>query len=124
MADRAARSAISWWSKMEYAPAPTHEELRMRTLIVSDLHLGNGGVYDAFAGGDTLPALLDRFASPPTHVVVNGDGIDFLTNDGPLQLDPVRAAEEAARMVAAPSTRAVLAAFGRVLAAGGEVTVR
>ena len=32
----------------------------MRTLIVSDLHLGNGGEYDVFAGGDALPALLDR----------------------------------------------------------------
>ena len=33
----------------------------MRTLILSDLHLGNGGDYDIFAGSESLPALLDRF---------------------------------------------------------------
>ena len=27
-----------------------------KTLVLSDLHLGNGGVYDIFAGGHELPA--------------------------------------------------------------------
>ena len=32
----------------------------MHTLIVSDLHLGNGSDYDAFAGGEALPAFLSQ----------------------------------------------------------------
>ena len=96
----------------------------MRTLIISDLHLGNGGVYDAFAGREELPALLDHFTSPPTRVLVNGDGIDFLMNEDPLELDVARAVAVAEGVVAAPATAGVLVAFGRILAAGGEVVLR
>ena len=92
----------------------------MRTLIVSDLHLGNGGVYDVFAGGEELPAFLDRLSATPTRVIVNGDGMDFLMNDDPLGIDPERAAQQARAIVAAPASRAVLQAFGRVLARGGR----
>lgn len=96
----------------------------MRTLIISDLHLGNGGVYDAFAGADALPAFLDREAHDPTSVLVNGDGVDFLMNEDALELSPARAAAQAQAIAAAPASRAVLRAFGRVLARGGEVTFR
>jgi UDP-2,3-diacylglucosamine pyrophosphatase LpxH len=96
----------------------------MRTLIVSDLHLGNGGEFDVFAGGDELPALIDRFAEGPSRVVVNGDGVDFLMNEDPLELDRERAAEQALAIAEAPASAAVLRAFGRVLAAGGEVILR
>ena len=96
----------------------------MRTLIVSDLHLGNGGEYDVFAGGEALPAFLDRQAATPTRVFVNGDGVDFLMNLDPLQLDRARAVEQARAIVAAAPSQAVLRAFGRVLARGGEVVVR
>lgn len=97
----------------------------MRTLIVSDLHLGNGGEYETFAGGSELTTLLDREAARAgTRVVLNGDCADFLMNDDPLALDPVRAAVQADAICEAPASREVLRAFGRVLAAGGEVVFR
>ncbi|WP_437586786.1 metallophosphoesterase [Sorangium sp. So ce1000] len=96
----------------------------MRALIISDLHLGNGGDYDVFAGEQELPALLDRFASPPTRVMVNGDGIDFLMNEDELALDVPRAVAQARSCAESRATKAVFAAFGRVLAAGGEVVIR
>ncbi len=96
----------------------------MRTLIVSDLHLGNGGEYDVFAGGEALPALLDSVAESPTRVLVNGDGVDFLMNEDPLELDAARAAAQAKDIARAPASAAVLRAFGRVLARGGEVIIR
>ncbi|WP_437721666.1 hypothetical protein [Sorangium sp. So ce861] len=96
----------------------------MRALIISDLHLGNGGDYDAFAGEQELPALLDRFASPPTRIIVNGDGIDFVMNEDELALDVPRAVAQARSCAESRATRAVFAALGRVLAAGGEVVIR
>jgi UDP-2,3-diacylglucosamine pyrophosphatase LpxH len=96
----------------------------MRTLIVSDLHLGNGGGFDVFAGGEALPALLDRFSSTPARVILNGDTVDFLMNEDPLELDAARAREQARAISRDPASAAVLAALGRVLAAGGEVIVR
>ncbi|WP_437949288.1 metallophosphoesterase [Sorangium sp. So ce296] len=96
----------------------------MRTLIISDLHLGNGGDYDVFAGERELPALLDRFTSPPTRVLVNGDGVDFLMNEDELELDVARAVAQAKACAESRATKAVLAAFGRVLAAGGQVVFR
>lgn len=96
----------------------------MRTLIVSDLHLGNGGEYDVFAGGEALPALLDSLAGDPVRVVVNGDGVDFLMNEDALELSAARAVEQAHAIVRAPASAASLRAFGRVLARGGEVILR
>jgi UDP-2,3-diacylglucosamine pyrophosphatase LpxH len=97
----------------------------MRTLVISDLHLGNGGPYEAFAGAAELPAFLDQQAAKePTRVFVNGDGVDFLMNDDPLQMDRARAVQQAQAIVGNPATSGVLRALGRVLAKGGEVTVR
>jgi UDP-2,3-diacylglucosamine pyrophosphatase LpxH len=96
----------------------------MRTLIISDLHLGNGGPYDVFEGEKALPSLLDRMSDAPLCVLVNGDGVDFLMNDDPLELDPARAVEQARAIVAHPASAAVLKAFGRVLERGGEVSIR
>ena len=95
-----------------------------RTLVVSDLHLGNGGDFDTFAGAQALPALLDRLGQTPIRVVLNGDTVDFLMNEDPLELDPERAVTQAAAIFAAPATSAVLHALGRVAAHGGEVVVR
>lgn len=96
----------------------------MRTLILSDLHLGNGGDYDIFAGNDALPALLDRFVHPPTQVILNGDSMDFLLNDEPLKLDASRAVGQAESIATARSTKPTLEALGRICAAEGEVVVR
>ncbi|HZF51268.1 MAG TPA: metallophosphoesterase [Polyangiaceae bacterium] len=96
----------------------------MRTLIISDLHLGNGGPYDSFAGEEALPAFLDRYASEPTRIIVNGDGVDFLMNEEPLELDADRAVAQARAIAAYPGSAAVLESMGRALAAGCEVIFR
>ena len=96
----------------------------MRVLVVSDVHLGNGGVYDIYAGGAALPALIRREAGPDLHLLLNGDAVDFLLNDDPLTLElgqAVRAAEAIARH---PESRAVFEAIGALLALGGQATVR
>lgn len=96
----------------------------MRTLILSDLHLGNDGAYDIFAGRDALPALLGECCEPVTRVILNGDTFDFLLDDEPLGLSATRAVAQARAIVGASSTAPALAALGRVLAAGGEVVIR
>ena len=96
----------------------------MKTLIISDLHLGNGGPYDVFEGQDALPALLDHLGHSPLRVLVNGDGVDFLMNEDPLELNEARAVQQALQIVKNPASAAVFRGFGRVLAGGGEVTIR
>ena len=51
----------------------------MNTLVVSDLHLGNGGSYDIFAGETELPRLWAKFKNEKLHVILNGDTFDFLS---------------------------------------------
>jgi UDP-2,3-diacylglucosamine pyrophosphatase LpxH len=96
----------------------------MRTLIISDLHLGNGGPYDSFAGEEALPAFIDNLAKEPTRILVNGDGVDFLMNEEPLELDVERAVAQVRAIAAYPGSAAVLASMGRALAAGCEVVFR
>ena len=96
----------------------------MRTLILSDLHLGNGGDYDIFGGSDALPDLLDRFVDPPTRVILNGDSMDFLMNEEPLKLDVNRAVQQAEAIATAKPTAPALEALGRICKNGGEVLVR
>ena len=96
-----------------------------RTLIISDLHLGNGGPYDSYAGGAELVRMLDSEATrQPTRVICNGDTVDFLLNTEPLQLSAERALACARALASHPETAAIFAAFGRVLRAGGEVVIR
>ncbi len=94
------------------------------TLVLSDLHLGNGGQFDIFAGGDALPRMLAECARQPVRVICNGDTFDFLLNEDPLELDAERAVQQARLIVHHLPTAAVLCALGRVLAAGGEVIIR
>ncbi|MCB9759404.1 MAG: hypothetical protein H6739_06155 [Alphaproteobacteria bacterium] len=100
----------------------------MRTLILSDIHMGPDGTdevdYNIFAGADALPPLLDSFVSPPTRVFLNGDTVDFLMNEDMLTLDPNVAARQAHAIANARSTKPVFEALGRILAGGGEVIVR
>lgn len=96
----------------------------MKTLVLSDVHLGNASGLDIYAGGDVLPAVIDRFAAPQTRIFFNGDTVDFLMNEDPLVLDVTRAVANARAIVAAPPTAAVLQALGRALTAGAEVVIR
>jgi UDP-2,3-diacylglucosamine pyrophosphatase LpxH len=96
----------------------------MQTLILSDVQLGNGNGYDIYAGGPELPRLLERWASPESTVIFNGDTFDFLMNEDPLRLKVSRAQEQVRAICRNPETSAILAAIGKILAAGGEVVVR
>ncbi|HND32363.1 MAG TPA: hypothetical protein PLA94_20305, partial [Myxococcota bacterium] len=66
----------------------------MKTVVLSDTHLGNGQGYDIFAGAEALPAFLDSFPDP-IRLVINGDVVDFLMNEDPLSLEVSRAIEQA-----------------------------
>ncbi len=96
----------------------------MITLVLSDIHLGNGAGYDIFAGEAVLPSVLAAAAGQRARVILNGDTFDFLMNEDPLELDAKRAAAQARAIVANPSTAAVMVGLGHVLAAGGEVVLR
>ncbi len=97
----------------------------MKTLILSDIHLGNGAGYDIFAGGAALPDCLDFHSEQgPIRVLLNGDTADFLMNRDELVLRPELAERQAREIVAAPDSAAVLRALGRVLARGGEIIAR
>lgn len=96
----------------------------MRTLVLSDIHLGNGAGYDIFAGEDVLPGLLEDAAASRARVIFNGDSCDFLMNEDPLELQVDRAVAQATAIASHPPTAAVLRGLGRVLAAGGEVEIR
>jgi UDP-2,3-diacylglucosamine pyrophosphatase LpxH len=97
----------------------------MRTVILSDTHLGNGQGYDIFAGAAALPGFLRQLAAgPPVRVVFNGDSVDFLMNEDPLSLDVARAVRQARAIAESPASAAVLEALGHLLARGSEVMVR
>ena len=96
----------------------------MHTLVLSDIHLGNGAGYDIYSGGGLLPATLADAAAQRAHVVLNGDSFDFLMNEDPLELVPARAVEQAEAIVGSADGSAVLRALGGVLAAGGSVEIR
>lgn len=96
----------------------------MRTLVLSDLHLGNDSGYDIFSGGRELEALLLQHSDCPTRVVFNGDTVDFLMNTDPLEIDTARAVSQARAITAAPDTAASFRALGHLLAAGGEAVIR
>lgn len=96
----------------------------MHTLVLSDIHLGNGDGYDIFAGEAVLPGTLAAAAAAKADVVLNGDTFDFLMNEDPLELDVERALAQARAIVRNPPSAAVLAGLGHVLAAGGRVEIR
>jgi hypothetical protein len=85
----------------------------MITIVLSDIHLGNGAGYDIFAGEAVLPSVLAAAASQRARVILNGDTFDFLMNEDPLELDERRAVAQAEALVANPSTAAVIAGLGR-----------
>lgn len=97
----------------------------MRTVVLSDIHLGNERGYDIFAGAQALPSFLRSLvAQAPVRVVLNGDTVDFLMNEDPLELELERAVEQAHAIAAASGTAAVFEALGLLLAKGSQVEVR
>jgi UDP-2,3-diacylglucosamine pyrophosphatase LpxH len=96
----------------------------MHTLVLSDIHLGNGEGYDIFSGEAVLPATLAAAAAQRTAVILNGDTFDFLMNEDPLELHLDRAVAQAQAIVHNPASAAVLKGLGAVLAAGGSVEIR
>jgi peptidoglycan hydrolase-like protein with peptidoglycan-binding domain/UDP-2,3-diacylglucosamine pyrophosphatase LpxH len=106
-------------------PESDREPRIAQTFVLSDLHLGNGGPYDCYAGGQELCRFLEREAlQKPTRLLCNGDTVDFLLNDDPLSLERGRAVRQAQAAMALPENAAIFASFGRVLQAGGQVVIR
>lgn len=83
----------------------------MKIVVVSDLHIGNGKGYDIFAGAVELPSMLE--VEQPDRLIINGDGVDFLLDDEPIdRLDEARAIAQAEAIV--EHSEAVLKAIGAV----------
>lgn len=93
----------------------------MRTIVVSDMHLGCGASPDIAGGARAFEAMLLALATAPTRVVLNGDNFDFLAQE----FAPAGDAEQVMRAFTEDAACAVLlAALARVLAAGGQLVVR
>lgn len=95
----------------------------MRTVIVSDLHIGADADAPIFAGQTALPALLAGQPAP-ARVILNGDSFDFLLDDEPLGLDVGRAVDKARAILGSQQAAGTVAALAAMLADGGEVIVR
>ena len=54
------------------------------------------------------------------HIILNGDSIDFLMNEDPLELSEARAVEQATQICQNPVTQGVLHAIGTGPAHAGE----
>ena len=96
----------------------------MRTLVLSDLHLGCAAVPGVFAGAEALPALLDHLGGPPLRVVLNGDTFDFTALEEPFTTDHDASAGQLGAFVEDRANAPVLAALARVLARGGVLVLR
>lgn len=96
----------------------------MRTLVLSDLHLGCAAVPGVFAGAEALPALLDHLGGPPLRVVLNGDTFDFTALEEPFSTDHDASAGQLGAFVEDRANAPVLAALARVLARGGVLVLR
>ena len=96
----------------------------MHTLVLSDIHLGNGHGFDIFSGAALLPVTLAEAAAQRAHVVLNGDSFDFLMNEDPLELVPARAVAQARAIAESADGGAALRGLGAVLAGGGSVEIR
>ena len=96
----------------------------MRTLVLSDLHLGVEAKRGIFAGGEHLVSLLESYSQAPYRLLLLGDVFDFLLDEEPLRLDPFQARQQLGHMLANPAVAGLLQAMGRLLARGGEVIIR
>lgn len=92
----------------------------MRTLLLSDLHLGCGVCPGIFVGGAVLEVLLRHLGPEPLRVVLNGDTFDF-----PSQLHEDSGAVSVMRaFVEDAAVARVLARLGALVVGGGELVLR
>lgn len=92
----------------------------MRTLVLSDLHLGCGACPGIFAGAKALDALLDALGAAPLRVVLNGDTFDYWAQ-GDIGDDAGRVTRA---LLADPVNAALFVRLGQVVAAGGALLIR
>lgn len=92
----------------------------MRTLLLSDLHLGCGACPGIFAGEAVLDVLLRHLGPEPLRVVLNGDTFDF-----PSQLHEGSGAVSVMRgFVEDAAVARLLARLAAIVAGGGELVLR
>ena len=92
----------------------------MRTIVLSDLHLGCGACPGIFAGVQALGGLLDALGAGPLRVVLNGDTFDYWA-----QADLGDGVESVTRALLADSVNVeVFERLGRAVTAGGALIVR
>lgn len=94
----------------------------MRTLVISDLHLGCGITPGIFAGAVALAGLLAELARGPLRIVLNGDTFDFVAQE------PYDASEPPQLSGRVPIEGAlstgILDIFAQALAGRGELLFR
>lgn len=93
----------------------------MRTLVLSDLHLGCRARPRSVESARSLTALLRHLGATPLRIILNGDTFDFAAEADTLRVD----VSAVMRGFVEGSERAgVLAWLGRNVDAGGELIVR
>jgi UDP-2,3-diacylglucosamine pyrophosphatase LpxH len=95
----------------------------LKTLVISDLHIGTDSVTPIYDGDRELPALIGR-QSHPLRVILNGDTLDLLLDDDPLVLDVAAAREKVTACLKSAAGAELVSALADVLAKGGEVMLR
>jgi len=96
----------------------------VKTLVLSDLHLGPDHVAPIYAGTAALPALIREHAEQPLRVVLNGDTFDLLLDDAPLALDANIAAERTRACAESNDGAPLMTVLAHVLQRGGELVIR
>ncbi|MCK6573804.1 hypothetical protein L6V77_22210 [Myxococcota bacterium] len=99
----------------------------MRTLILSDLHIGLDTETPLFSGGGTIRTAIEAEVKrhpSPLRLVLNGDTFDLLLDPKRAVLNVEGAAARMSELLTTPDARALLDGLRAVLTAGGEVVVR
>ncbi|RYZ09221.1 MAG: phosphoesterase [Myxococcales bacterium] len=109
--------------------APPPNELELSELhVVSDLHLGGAAPgSQIFKEGTRLAALIRGLRRRPTEslaLVLNGDIVDFLAEEGASVFDPAGAIGKLWRIINDPSFSDVWAALRELVAGGGAGVAR
>ncbi len=93
----------------------------MRTLVLSDLHLGSRARPRLRESARALTALFRHLGAAPLRIILNGDTFDLVAEADKLGSGVLTVMRG---FVAEPSHGRVLAGMGRVVDAGGELVVR